>query len=88
MVKKCLLVVLFMPLLAWTAMADDAKTVISNASKAMGADNLKTIQYSGGGFDFALGQAFNGSSPWPKFVDKTYTRTIDFQATASSLSRI
>lgn len=52
--------------LTWAAPAaftQDAKTVLANASKAMGADNLKTIQYSGTGTEFAFGQAVNPSSP-------------------------
>ena len=52
--------------------AQDAKPVIDAASKAMGADTLKTVEYSGSGFDFAFGQAFNPSSPWPRFINKTY----------------
>ena len=65
-----------------SAAAQDAKTVIANASKAMGADTLNTIEYSGIGVDFALGQALNPNAPWPKFIDKTYTRAIDFETPA------
>src|SRR5205809_1752033 len=75
-------------LLSWAAIAQDAKTVIANASKAMGADNLKSIEYSGSGMDFAIGQAPNPSSPWPKFIDKTYTRVINFETPASRMDRI
>lgn len=62
------------------AAAQDAKTVIENAVKAMGAGNLGSIRYSGSGFNYALGQAVNPSSPWPKFNLKTYERVIDFDA--------
>ena len=75
-------------LLSWAAIAQDAKTVIANASKAMGTDNLKSIEYSGSGMDFAIGQAPNQSSPWPKFIDKTYTRVINFETPASRMDRI
>lgn len=68
--------------------AQDAKSVIDAASKAMGADTLKTVEYSGSGFDFAFGQAYNPSSPWPRFINKTYTRQIDFDAPASRMERI
>jgi hypothetical protein len=45
-------------LLLLPAAAQDAKTVIANASKALGYDNLKTIEYSGSGLEgTALGQA-------------------------------
>ena len=49
---------------------------------------LKTIEYSATGFDFVLGQAYSPSSPWPRFVNKSYTRAIDFQAPASRVDRI
>jgi glyoxylase-like metal-dependent hydrolase (beta-lactamase superfamily II) len=90
MSKKVLSVLLFTTLGAWCATngQPDAKTVLANVSKAMGADNLKTIQYSGSGADFSLGQAMNPSSPWPRFNDKTYTRTIDFDKQASQLQRV
>src|SRR6266540_4151614 len=68
--------------------ADDAATVIGNASKALGVDTLKTVQYSATGFDFALGQAPNPSAPWPKFINKSYTRAVDFEKGMSRVDRI
>ena len=66
----------------------DAKAAIANATKALGAENLRTIEFSGSGYDFVLGQAPNPSSPWPKFNDKTYTRVIDLEAPASRMERV
>ena len=68
--------------------AQDARAVIADASKAMGVDTLNTVEYSATGFDFALGQAYNPSSPWPKFINKSYTRAIDFRTPASRVDRI
>ncbi len=73
---------------ALSVSAQDAGAVIGNASKAMGVDALKTVQYSATGLDFALGQAPNPASPWPKFINKSYSRTIDFEAPASSVARV
>jgi hypothetical protein len=70
------------------AAAQDAKSVVAGASKAMGVEALKTVEYSGNGFDFAIGQAPNPNLPWPKFIDKTYTRQINFDAPASKMDRI
>src|SRR5262245_6496644 len=72
--------------LSSAAFAQDAKAVIDNATKAMGA--LKTVEYSGSGFDFALGQNANPNLPWPKFIDKTYKRTMNFDTPAYRLERI
>ena len=70
------------------AAAQDAKSVIAGASKAMGVETLKSVEYSGSGFDFAIGQAPNPNLPWPKFIDKTYTRQINFETPASKMDRI
>jgi glyoxylase-like metal-dependent hydrolase (beta-lactamase superfamily II) len=70
------------------AFSQDAKTVLSNASKAMGADNLKSVQYSGTGTEFSLGQAVNPNSAWPGFADKSYARTINYETPASRVDRV
>jgi glyoxylase-like metal-dependent hydrolase (beta-lactamase superfamily II) len=88
MFKKCLTGLALVALLVWTASAQDAKTVIGNASKAMGVDQLKTVQFSATGLDFALGQAPNPSSPWPKFINKSYSRSINFDTPASRVERV
>jgi len=58
MLKKTAAVVAFAGLLTWGASAQDAKSVIGAASAAIGVDQLKTVQYSATGFDFALGQSY------------------------------
>jgi glyoxylase-like metal-dependent hydrolase (beta-lactamase superfamily II) len=68
--------------------AQDATRVVANASQAMGVSTLKTVQYSATGLDFALGQAPNPSSPWPKFINKSYSRTINFETPASRVERV
>ena len=50
--------------------------------------SCKTVQYSATGFDFALGQSYNPEAPWPKFINKSYTRAIDFQVPASRVERV
>ncbi len=75
---------------AWagSVAAQDAKGTVDSASKALGVATLKTVQYSATGFDFALGQAVNPSSPWPRFLNKSYTRTINFDTPASQVDRV
>src|SRR5580692_4329814 len=89
MTTKWMAGVPFLAILAWAAgTQQDAKTVIGAATSALGAGNLKTIEFSGSGFDYVIGQAANPSSPWPKFIDKTYTRVVDLDAPASRMQRI
>jgi glyoxylase-like metal-dependent hydrolase (beta-lactamase superfamily II) len=70
------------------ASAQDAQAVIASASKAMGVDALKTLTYSATGFDYALGQSPEPGSPWPRFIEKSYTRSIDYGANASKVDRV
>src|SRR5262249_22285075 len=82
MVKKLIVgFVLIIALVAMTA-AQDAKTVISNASKASGYDGLKSIEYSGptGYEGTAMGQARSATKGWPHFTLKNYSRYIDLNA--------
>src|SRR5262245_6583922 len=88
MIRKCLAALILIVSLVPAAAAQDAAAVINAASQAIGADRLKTIEYSGSGYDFAIGQAFNPSSPWPKFIDKTYSRAIDLSVPASKMDRV
>ena len=75
-------------MLPWVGAAQDEKAVIAAASAAIGVDQLRTIQYSATGFDFALGQSYNPEAPWPKFINKSYTRVVDFQRSASRVERV
>jgi glyoxylase-like metal-dependent hydrolase (beta-lactamase superfamily II) len=88
MFKKLLAGVALASAMVTVPAAQDASAVIAAASRAMGADNLKTIEYSATGYDFVLGQAYNPSSAWPKFTNKSYTRAIDFQVPASRVERV
>ena len=61
--------------------AQDAKTVLQSAAKAMG--DVKSIQYSATGHLYALGQAFTPTSGWPQNNLTSYTRTIDYGSRSS-----
>ena len=72
-------------LLSGVAVAQDAKTVVANATKAMGYDKLNTIQYSGSGFEgTGAGQLQSVAAGWPKFTEKNYVRYIDYAAGTST----
>src|SRR5262245_58579561 len=83
---RILLAAVLAATLSASALAQDAPAVIANALKAMG--DLRTVEFSATGYDFVLGQNYNGASPWPKFTNKSYTRLIDFQTPASRVDRI
>jgi glyoxylase-like metal-dependent hydrolase (beta-lactamase superfamily II) len=88
MFNKSLLGGLVVALMTQVAAAQDAQSVVAKATRAIGADTVKSVQYSATGFEFAFGQAPNPKAPWPKFIDKSYTRTIDFETPASRVDRV
>ena len=80
MVRKLSVFIAFLSLIVGTAFAQDVRSVLQTAAKAMGATNLKTIQYSGAGWDSSVGQSYNLTSDWPRFEVPSFMRTIDYDA--------
>ena len=64
--------------LSVTATLQDAGTVIADVGRALGATELKTIQYSGTGFTYSFAQNYRPDVPYPKFHAK-YSRAIDYE---------
>jgi glyoxylase-like metal-dependent hydrolase (beta-lactamase superfamily II) len=60
-----------------------AEALLHKAAEALGGGEVKSIQYSGSGYHFALGQSVNPRAAWPKFNLKSYSRVINY-LTASS----
>ena len=83
MTRKWVSAIALVGLMTSTAAAQDAKTVISNASKAMGVDNLNSISYYGSGANFGLGQSNNANGQWPRTNVSDYVRSIDFTQSVS-----
>src|SRR5229473_7816755 len=83
MLRRLSILVVFLALMVGAASAQDAHSVLQAAAKAMGATNLKTIQYSGTGFVAAVGQSYSLTDDWPRFEVTTYTKTIDYDAKSS-----
>jgi glyoxylase-like metal-dependent hydrolase (beta-lactamase superfamily II) len=81
MLMKLFVALPTLALLAGVGLAQDAKTVLQNATKAMG--DVKSIQFSGTGHLSAVGQAWNPTSPWPETIVKSYTKTIDYGSQSS-----
>jgi glyoxylase-like metal-dependent hydrolase (beta-lactamase superfamily II) len=67
----------------------DGKTIVVAVAKAMGAENLKTLQLTGSGSAATgIGQNVNPTAGWPTVSVKSYTRQIDLDALASNLQTI
>jgi glyoxylase-like metal-dependent hydrolase (beta-lactamase superfamily II) len=67
-----------------TVQGQDGKAAVSAAAKAMGAENIRTVQISGSGSNAGIGQNTNPYVGWPIVPVKSYTRQIDLNAAAST----
>jgi len=59
--------------------AQDGRAALEGVAKAMGAASVKSIQYSGNGVNFQVGQNYSPDLPWPRFVVKSYTRAVSYE---------
>ena len=75
--RLAVVVVLLSPL---AANAQDA--LLDQVAKAMGAAGVKSIQYTGSGVNFQVGQNYSPDLPWPRFIVKSYTRSVNYETAA------
>jgi glyoxylase-like metal-dependent hydrolase (beta-lactamase superfamily II) len=61
---------------------------LAAAADAMGARSLNTIQYTGSGLQFGFGQAFEPGGRWPRFVQRSYTASINYQTPSMRLTAV
>jgi len=65
-------------LLSSISAAQDAKSVVNDVGRTLGASSVNTLQYSGSGFAYAFGQSYRPNSPYPKFYAR-YSRAVDYE---------
>src|SRR4051812_19757426 len=86
MKSRLLSIFVLMGLMAGTAVPQanvDPKPLLEMISKAMGADKLKCITYSGAGYVGGVGQNRRPMDDWPEIRVPTYSRTINFETGTS-----
>jgi glyoxylase-like metal-dependent hydrolase (beta-lactamase superfamily II) len=68
-------------LLSWPsiATAQDAQAFLETVARAMGAGALKSIEYSGTGETYSVGQTVTPGQPWPRFTLKSYTQAANYE---------
>jgi len=57
-----------------------APDLLATSVRAMGASNLESIQYSGSGSSFTVGQAPGPGAPWPRFELTKYVASVNYAA--------
>lgn len=68
------------------AAAQDAKGVLDAAVKNLG--DVKSVQYSGTGAQFNVGQSLSAGAAWPRTDLKSFTRTFDYEKKASRVEAV
>jgi len=63
-----------------TASAQDARSLLQAADRAMGASAVKSVQYSGTGWMATPGQSYAADGDWPRADLKSYMNTIDYDS--------
>jgi glyoxylase-like metal-dependent hydrolase (beta-lactamase superfamily II) len=83
MKKLLLLTVVTVVVMTPGVRAQDARAVIAAASTAIGADGLRSVEYSATtGSMNAVGQAPGPGKPWPRFTIIKYNAAINYEAPA------
>jgi glyoxylase-like metal-dependent hydrolase (beta-lactamase superfamily II) len=60
------------------ALAQDTKAALESVAKAIGADRVTSLVYSGSGSVYSVGQSASPGAAWPRFNAKSYTRSINY----------
>jgi glyoxylase-like metal-dependent hydrolase (beta-lactamase superfamily II) len=79
MLKRFVLVLGFFAVSLGAARAD---TVLQRVADGVNVGQIKTLQYTGNGMMFELGQHATPIAPLPRFYVKSLTRVIDFNSAA------
>ncbi|MBI4266046.1 MAG: hypothetical protein HY657_16850 [Acidobacteria bacterium] len=58
-----------------TAQQPDA---LQTAATALGAANIRTLQFTGAGQNFSVGQNYTAADPWPPVLVKSYTASVNY----------
>jgi glyoxylase-like metal-dependent hydrolase (beta-lactamase superfamily II) len=64
------------------------QTRLEQAAAAMGAANLNSIQYVGSGNVYSFGQGFEPGERFPRFIQRTYNASINYQTPAMRLIQV
>jgi glyoxylase-like metal-dependent hydrolase (beta-lactamase superfamily II) len=74
---------------SWPAgtLAQNTGAVLDAAATALGTAPLTSIQVSGRGSDYVVGQPYDERSPWPRFNMPSFTMAIDYTTPAMRTER-
>jgi glyoxylase-like metal-dependent hydrolase (beta-lactamase superfamily II) len=68
--------------LTWGAVAAAQQGALQTAANTLGVANIKTLQFTGSGRNFSVGQNYTSTEPWPAVPVKSYTAVANFDTGA------
>jgi len=82
MLRKLLVLaaIVVLSVVAPSAQEVDARAALRASIAVMGANDLKTVEYSGAGSSSLIGQQYSVDGGWPTYEVADYTRAIDYDA--------
>lgn len=86
--RMCVLAVALFHLSHATAHAQDPEAVLRAAAAVLGPPSLTSIQVSGHGADYVVGQMYDAHSPWSRFNMPSFSMVIDYVTPAMRTDRI
>src|SRR5215813_10768862 len=64
------------------------QTGLATVAEAMGAASLNSIEFTGSGFVFSFGQAYEPGERWPRFIQRVYSAAVNYQTPAMRLIQV
>src|SRR5215467_3185735 len=64
------------------------QTGLATVAEAMGAASLNSIEFTGSGFVFSFGQAYEPGERWPRFIQRSYSAAINYQTPGMRLIQV
>jgi glyoxylase-like metal-dependent hydrolase (beta-lactamase superfamily II) len=61
-----------------TTLAAQQRNSLQTAADALGVAKIKTLQFTGSGANFSVGQNYTPSQPWPRVTVKNYAASINY----------
>src|SRR5687768_12904340 len=61
---------------------------LTAAARSLGASSIRTIQFTGSGAMFTVGQNFTPDEPWPRVTVRSYTARIDYETASMQLELV
>jgi len=61
---------------------------LAEVAKAMGVEKINSLEFVGSGSVFSFGQAFEPGERWPRFVQRSYRASMNYQTNSMRLSQV